>query len=247
MDYRQRIYQNYVTSRHESFAPTGVDGFKSRAPYFRHVIQHYFPIDKNVNILEIGCGHGAFIYFICASGYQNVTGIDRSPEQVSEARRLGIAKVEHGDLMPKLLSLPAESIDVLLAFDVIEHLRKEEAILLAEQAYRVLRHGGRLILHTVNADSPFFGANRYGDFTHEIAFNKASMGQLLMSSGFTVVSCYEDAPVVHGLKSFVRMILWKVLRSMLRFFSAVETGDSGCDAVLTRNFLTVAEKRVARQ
>jgi SAM-dependent methyltransferase len=242
MDYRQRIYQSYVTSRHESFAPTSVDGFKTRAPYFRRIIQRYFPSTKDARILEVGCGHGAFIYCLHALGYRNATGIDRSPEQVSEAQRLGIVGVEHGDLMPKLASLPEGSIDVLVAFDVIEHLRKDEAISLAQEAYRVLHHDGRLILHTVNADSPFFGTNRYGDLTHEIAFNRASMGQLLMSSGFAVVDCYEDAPVAHGPKSFMRMILWKGIRSILRFYTAVETGDTGQNAILTRNFLTMARK-----
>lgn len=242
MNYRERVYQDYVTARHESFAPQTIEGFAPRAPYLRRVIRDHFPRDRASRILELGCGHGIFLHFIREAGYANVTGIDRSPEQVAVAKQLGIDGVVQGDFMASVSAMPDACLDVLIAHDVIEHLTQDEAIALADQASRVLARNGVFVLHTINADSPFFGANRYGDFTHEMAYNRASMGQLLMSCGFPRVDCFEDAPIVHGLKSTVRLILWKVLRSGLRLFNAVETGDTGRNAVLTRNFLTVATK-----
>jgi SAM-dependent methyltransferase len=242
MHYRDRIYRDYLTARHESVAPQTIEAFAPRAPYLRRVIRDHFPPDKASRILELGCGHGIFIHFIREAGYANVTGVDRSPEQVAVAKKLRIEGVIGGDIMATLSGMPDACLDVLIAHDVIEHLTQNEAVALADHANRVLAPNGLFVLHTINADSPFFGAIRYGDFTHEMAYNRASMGQLLMSSGFTRVDCFEDAPIAHGLTSTVRLLLWKVLRSGLRLFNAVETGDIGRNAVLTRNFLTVATK-----
>ena len=112
---------------------------------------------------------------------------------------------------------------------------------LVDEVCRVLRPGGRWIIHTPNAESPFGMRVRYGDLTHELAFTRTSLAQLL-SSGFSQVSCYEDQPVPHGLKSAVRWALWKVFRTLLRLYVAAETGDSGRDAVFSQNLLCVAFK-----
>ena len=56
--------------------------------------------------------------------------------------------------------------------------------------------------------APRAHALRYGDLTHEMAFTRTSLAQLLLSSGFGAVRCFEDAPVVHGAKSALRWLLW---------------------------------------
>jgi cyclopropane fatty-acyl-phospholipid synthase-like methyltransferase len=42
-------------------------------------------MDRSARILDLGCGHGVFIYFHREAGYTNVVGVDKSPEQVAEA------------------------------------------------------------------------------------------------------------------------------------------------------------------
>jgi hypothetical protein len=106
---------------------------------------------------------------------------------------------------------------------------------------RILKPGGRWLIHVPNGASPFSGAALYNDFTHELAFTVESMTQLMLSSGFSGVEFYEDTPVVHGLKSWVRLVLWKLIRQALRFYLTVETGAAN-QPVLTQNFITVAVK-----
>lgn len=242
MDYRSRIYQYYVRARNTSLAPQSVEGLSPRAPYLRRVIRKHFPADRNAVILDLGCGHGAFVHFIREAGYVNVAGVDRSPEQVAEARRLGIKGVQEGDLTETLQALPDASQDVVIAFDVIEHFGKEELLCFVDEVCRVLRSRGQWIIHTPNGESPFAARMRYWDYTHEIAFTRMSISQLLLSSGFSKVVCREDTPVPHGLKSAVRWVLWKIIRSGLRLYLAVETGAGERDCALTQNFLTVAVK-----
>ena len=241
-DYRQRIYQYYVHARQQSLAPETIDGLRPRAPFLKNLIRDHFPADKNVVVLDLGCGHGALVHFVRVAGYHNVTGVDRSPQQVKEAEHLGIKGVREGDLMDALRTQSDESVDVVVAFDVIEHFTKDELLPFLDQVHRVLRKEGRWIIHAPNGEAPFGVRMRYWDFTHELAFTRTSIIQLLKSSGFSRVSCFEDTPVVHGIKSMARWILWKVIRGFLRMYLAVETGgrrkglhfypefpDSGCE------------------
>lgn len=238
--YRERIFGQYVHGRHEALAPQTIDGLRSRSPYINKLIRDHFPADRESRIVDLGCGHGAIVHFAQEARYRNTVGVDGSSQQVEAAKRLGIRGVEHGDIMPYLSGLPDGSQDVVLSFDVIEHFTKDEVIPFVDSVRRVLVPSGIWILHTCNGEALFGSRVRYGDFTHEIGFTQASMGQLLMSSGFDPVVSFEDQPVPHGVKSALRWLLWKIIRNILRFVILVETGSG--DAIFSQNFLTVARK-----
>jgi SAM-dependent methyltransferase len=240
--YRGRIYGRYVNARLEALAPTTLDGLRPRAPYLRKLIRDHFPADRDATILDLGCGHGALLHYAREAGYRKLKGIDRSPEQVAAANRLGIAGVREGDLMKAISSMPGESQEVVITFDVIEHFRKDEVIAFVDQIRRVLRPCARWVIHTPNGESPFGARVRYSDFTHEIAYTRESIRQLLLSSGFAHVECYEDSPIPHGIKSSIRWILWRGIRAGLRLWLAVETGETGRHAIFSQNLLAVATK-----
>jgi len=241
-DYRARLYARYVQRRGRMIAPATADGFRPREPYLTRVITRYFPPERSARVLEIGCGHGALLYFARRAGYTQSRGIDTSLEQVAAAERLGIVGVKQDDLLQGLRTTPADSCDVVVAFDVLEHFTKQELLDIVDEVHRVLTAGGRWIIHTPNGESPFGGSVRYGDFTHELAFTRESMAQLLLASGFADVRCFEDTPIVHGISSALRWMVWKGMRALLRLYIAAETGDPGRASIFTQNFLTVAVK-----
>lgn len=240
--YRSRIYSSYVNARAARLAPDSIDSLAPRAPYLQRLIHRHFPTDRRAAILDLGCGYGAIMYFARQAGYANMRGVDGSTEQVAAAKRLGIQGVEEGDLLQALAGMEDASQDCIVAFDVIEHFTRDELIGLVDEVRRVLKPGGRWIIHAPNGESPFGGRMRFWDLTHELAFTRTSIAQLLYSSGFPDVQCYEDEPVPHGLKSGVRWVLWKLIRGGLRAYLAIETGDTGRDAIFSQNFLTVAVK-----
>jgi SAM-dependent methyltransferase len=242
IDFRSRIYQGYATRRHEPLVPSDIGEFESRGPYLRALITRHFPSTRDAAILDLGCGSGALIHFARQAGYGHVAGVDRSPEQVAGARTLGIDGVREGDLIEALDELGPDSLDVVVAFHVVEHLTRIELLPLVDGVHRVLKAGGKWIIHTPNAESPLFGRIRYGDLTHELAFTRTSIGQLLFSSGFDSVSCFEDSPVVHGVMSGMRWMLWKLARGVLKFYLAIETGRLAEPAIFSQNFLVVAIK-----
>ena len=240
--YRERIYGAYVTGRSEALAPGSVAELAPRLPYLRWLVRTCMPPNRAAAILDIGCGHGAILYALRQAGYHNARGVDGSGEQVQAAARLGIGGVAQGDLMQTLRETTDASLDVVIAFDVIEHFTKAELIPLVDEVLRVLKLGGRWVIHVPNGESPFGNRMRCGDFTHEQAFTRTSLGQLLVASGFASVEAYEDRPIPHGFISAVRATLWRLIRATLLFYIAVETGSLDRRAVFSQNLLVVAEK-----
>lgn len=241
-DYRQRIYEQYPYGRHQTIGGGAPAEAAVRDPYFQILVRDFFPMDRHVVIRELGAGQGVLLRILEKLGYKDVVGYDTSPQQISQALHLDSARLERGDAFQVLAAIPEGYIDVLVAFDLLEHFTKSEAIRLAEEAFRVLKPGGRWIIHCPNGESPFSGRVRYGDFTHETCYTWQSISQLLQSCGFVGIVCREDQPTVHGLISGARWICWRVIRSILRFYIAVETGFTGSGIVLSQNFVTLAFK-----
>ncbi len=242
VDHRELIYNSYASTGQPGVFPADLSALRQRAPYLKRIIRRHFPPDTEANILELGCGHGAFIHFIRQAGYSNVIGVDVSREQVEKARQLGIDGVKQGDLMETLQQVPDASQDVVIAFDVIEHFTKDELIPLGREVHRALRGGGKWILHTPNGEALFGSRSYFWDFTHRTGFTRNSITQFLKAVGFSQVECYEDKVVVHGLRSAARWLIWESARLLLRVILAAETGNTGNDYILTQNFLTVAVK-----
>lgn len=233
-DYRKQIYARYASTRGGAAAADE----RAREPFFRKLLR-YLP-DPGARVFEVGAGTGGLLRYLMAQGFQDVRGVDGSSEQVARAER-DQAPVVLGDAMAALRALPDASVDVVVALDVVEHFDKGEAFAMLGEFHRVLSPGGRCLIHTVNADSPFFGTIRYGDYTHETAFNRTSMTQVLRTHGFQQVDCFEDRPIVHGAKSLARAAIWEVARTVATVVLAAETGALG-GRILSQNFLTVAIK-----
>ncbi len=237
-DYRKRLYDSYVQS-HLSGVDLG-NRLRIRAPFLRALVNNHFPADRYARILELGCGYGALVYYAREAGYVNMRGVDISPEQVSGAWQLGIQDVAQSDLFGALRSEPDGNLDAIITVDVIEHLTMDELLAFADEVCRALSAGGRWISHQPNASSPLFGRVRYGDLTHQSAFTQDSIRQLSLAVGFSEVECYEDVPVTHGLKGFLRGVLWRLLRNGLRTYMMVESGVT--NEIFSQNFISVAIK-----
>ncbi len=243
VSYREELYNHYVSARSSSgLSDTEfLLNVERRKPFLNQVIKKYFPRNLKARIVELGCGSGSLLYFAKKAGYQDLFGCDVSKEQVDLSKKIGLTEIVMQDAMSAIRSFADQSIDVVVSFDVIEHMTKTESLALSREVFRTLKPNGKWIIHTVNAESPFFGRIRYGDFTHEMAFTKESIKQLFGVAGFKDVACYEDEPPCHGLKSFIRYLLWKVVRSIFRIVLAAETGEK--NGIFSQNFLVVAVRR----
>jgi 2-polyprenyl-3-methyl-5-hydroxy-6-metoxy-1,4-benzoquinol methylase len=215
--------------------------FADRRRYIEPVIHRHFALDKDTPILDLGCGHGAFVHVLRQNGFTSVSGVDVSEEQVALAHQLGIDGISQGELLGYLQRTKSDSVGVTLLWDIVEHLTRDEAFVVLDEVFRVLRPGGKCLIHVPNAEGIFGMRVRYGDLTHEQCFTPTSAKQLLNTIGFWKITAHEDKPVPHGFMSMGRRLVWEAGTFPYRLLLAAETSDT--HFVLSQNMLVVAHKR----
>jgi SAM-dependent methyltransferase len=241
VDFKARLYERYLTEHVQSSAGTIQVALAGRGPYLRRMIATCLPPDKSSRILDLGCGYGAILHFLREANYLNTAGVDVSREQIDAARQLGCEDVHCQDLRGFLDKVPEGTYDAVIAFDILEHFTKPELLEVLDELHRVLVRGGRLILHVPNGEGIFSGTILNGDLTHELAFTRSSLHQLAGATRFRLVAVKEDVPIVHGLRSLVRSLIWRSGSFFFRLMSVAETGSGFRDKPLSENLLAILE------
>lgn len=106
-------------------------------------------LKKSDRICDIGCRYGSLIYNLWLRGFENVCGLDVNTDALDSGRAaypsLASALVHFdGEHLP----FPSQSFDVILMFDVIEHIPNPVAFL--RKVRRMLKPDGRLVFQTPN-------------------------------------------------------------------------------------------------
>ena len=165
---KRNLYDNYVS--HHTAPRKGrptKELWKLKALGWDHSFSKFLPSDRRIRIGDLGCGDGALIWWLQNRGYSDTCGVDISEEQIALSKELGVKNAELGDVF-QFLSDNANSFDVLIMRDLLEHLTKQEIFGVLDLITKALRPGGQLTVQVPNGASPFFGATRYGDLTHEM-------------------------------------------------------------------------------
>lgn len=241
-NWRKQVYDHYISSGQAPLAAskTARNLFASRAPYVNWLIKTHIPPTKDITIVDLGCGHGTYVYFLKQHGYEDVRGVDISIEQVEYAHELGLETVIHSDLLNFLEGCDDASIDVILMIDILEHMDRESVFSILNRVHRVLRQGGICIGHVPNAAGIFGIQVRYNDITHELAFTDRSIKQIFNTLGFQHVQAYEESPLIYNLKSLFRWIIWATGTLPYRLLKLAESGSY--HIILSSNLIFKARK-----
>jgi 2-polyprenyl-3-methyl-5-hydroxy-6-metoxy-1,4-benzoquinol methylase len=139
---REYFLSNTCEGADEFHATRGLSPLKARQ------VMHLDP-QPGMRVLDIGCGRGE-VLLACAERGAEVAGIDYAPAAVEISRDTlgGVrgADVVQGDVTR--LPWPDATFDAVLSGDVIEHLTPADAGMMLREARRVLRPGGRMVVHT---------------------------------------------------------------------------------------------------
>ena len=240
MNYKDKFYARYITNHTKSlYGETSLEEIKKQFPIWDSYFDKLLPENKNIKILDLGCGNGGFVYWLHKKGFESAIGVDISEEQVGQARKLGIKNVFQGDAK-KFLENRNEEYNLIFARDFLEHFSKEEILELTDLISNSLEDSGVFIAQIPNAENLLWGRLRHGDFTHDISFTQQSIKQLLKVSKFDEINVFPQRPVIHGFKSFIRYILWRFLELWPKFYLLIETRSS--KGIFTQNILVYAKK-----
>ena len=187
---------------------------KNSGAFYEHLTRYIFASQfvKDKVVLDAGSGSGYGSAILSRNGHaQHVFGIDLSDEAIQYARKeYGSEAVTfQKDKLEKMKTVSDQSIDVLVNFEVIEHLKEQDAFL--EQVKRVLKKDGLCIISTPNKltypkGNPFhvkelspkqFSSLLSKYFSHiTMLYQSFEMAQLLKQNSPTRFSLEEDFMVV---------------------------------------------------
>lgn len=114
-------------------------------------MEHFTEGDvRGRDVVDFGCGEGDLSFVMAGLGVKSITGIEVSEPHLSSARQR--ARCQNLPLTPRFqlgqrtdaVELPTASVDVLLCFDVLEHIMEYERIV--AEWYRILRPQGRVLI-----------------------------------------------------------------------------------------------------
>jgi len=98
--------------------------------------------NHDASILEIGCSGGPLLLQLRRDGYKYLTGIDTSNKSIEVCHERGVPNTFVMDAQS--IEYPAESFDVIIASDVLEHIKDAPGAL--REWRRTLKPGGILLV-----------------------------------------------------------------------------------------------------
>jgi SAM-dependent methyltransferase len=134
-------------------------------------------------VLDVGCGSGQsmrWILGLLGPGWRAI-GLDVAGEGVRAARAGGL-EVLHASALT--LPLPTASVDLVITFDVLQHLPLNGGDLVAlREMHRVLRPGGTLLVRTNAQSIPYAPDDPEFDFRK---YAPTALRQAMVSAGFDI-------------------------------------------------------------
>lgn len=208
-------------------------------------------------VLEAGCGEGYGADLIAAVA-RRVVAVDYDEAAVAHVRcRYPRVEVMHANLAD--LPLPGASVDVVVNFQVIEHLW-DQAQFVAECA-RVLRPSGLLMVSTPNRITFSPGRDTPINPFHTRELNAAELTELLVDAGFADVLIFGlfhgprleemdarhggsiiDAQIAHALADtpWSHELAADVAAVTTADFDMVESGQDGHDIDTSLDLIAIA-------
>jgi ubiquinone/menaquinone biosynthesis C-methylase UbiE len=156
----------------------------------RRVIMLTSHINKEMKVLEIGCGTGYFTKEL-AKTQSTVISIDISPDLIEIAKNetKEFANIDYALQNAEEMEFEQESFDSVIGSSVLHHLDINKAL---SEIYRVLKFGGVIKFTEPNMLNPqiFLQKNipylkkKLGDSPDETAFIKRKLKKVLIDNGF---------------------------------------------------------------
>lgn len=157
-------------------------------------------------VLDIGCGRGEWLELLGENALP-ARGIESNARAAAICRQFG-AEVATGDATRLLAAVPDDSLAVVTAFHVIEHLPLPALFELLDQARRALKTGGMIILETPNPHNLQVGAVSFWfDPTHLRPLPGDTTAFIVEQRGFTEVRILPLHPMPESAARYAEPLM----------------------------------------
>ena len=205
------IQENYEDGYHESF-------LMREKPDSQRIHQRLgllLAYKQEGALLEVGAGRGGLLRQ--AATYFSVEGLDISRSAVAGLADEFGDRVRQADIASE--PLPASRYDVIVLFNVLEHLRQPGPVL--EKCYRALKADGVLIGSMPNnfglVGRCVTGLTNYFDRTHVSTLTPAAWRALFDQAGFRQVDFFGEVTAGRNTAFYLRRWWWPYLSFNLMF------------------------------
>ena len=204
--------------------------FYDRSDYFEGGTEHLFDLDSRFQqyridkvleiyepgpeerVLDLGCGWGTFCWTL-GPRVAEMVGVDFSQKSIDlcERRlaRTGIDGVSFLCADARETGLEAESFDLVIGADLVEHLYPEDSQAVFAEAFRVVKRGGRLSLWTPHRGHSLEMLKARNilirrDVSHVDYKSMDRLKTMVAREGFVLEKAYYAESHVGGLRSIER-------------------------------------------
>ncbi len=173
-------------------------------------------IRPNSKILEIGFGEGLFLDWAKAHSHA-IIGIEKNQDFINLAKSKG-HEVYFGNI-EKVFDGQKEIFDLVVIFDVLEHMSIEEIYYLFNSLRILLKPNSRILCRIPNGLSPFGRYHQYADATHKSVLSSQIIEDISQISGLRVLSEHNSARYMNDRRHRVLLkMAAHIIRQTIQLF-----------------------------
>jgi 2-polyprenyl-3-methyl-5-hydroxy-6-metoxy-1,4-benzoquinol methylase len=211
--------------------------------YTTNYLSH-LPNDRNISILDIGCGQGDFIRYLHSLDYRNIVAVDMDNEALSSFAGLeGVVQIA-AHIDSNFLRKMDRKFGLIVAKQMIYYIERRNVFDFVDAIKNALTDDGTLIVEIFN------GSLISGRFTELkdpgilTAYTEHSIRRILEGAGFQILACFGFAHTKQTIKSQLYGFLQSVWFRIYRMILILERGrDDELPSIRQKTLIVVAQKR----
>ncbi|WP_291850188.1 class I SAM-dependent methyltransferase [Bradyrhizobium sp.] len=213
---------------------------KTDSAYFTAEIRRTnckFP--QNSKVLEIGFGNGAFLKYANERKW-DVLGTEINEALVKTAQACGFSAVYTDNLS----AFKDDSFDLVVAFDVLEHIPQAELPDMILEIKRILKSDRFFIARFPNGDSPFGLVYQNGDVTHVTTIGSGKLRYFAARTNMKVVFAGGAAEPILGsnFHHFLHRMVALPIKKTINLFSNLVFFPGANVAFCSSNLTMICQK-----